>query len=477
MPLLNICGVTNMNKTFTIAAAFLDNETEDQYSWVIETLITMINRHGIRLPKVIITDRELALIKAIQHPQLQFSTSFLCRWHINKNVLAKCKPMFPKASKVGNAVIRDKTFKQFLQDWGKLIDSTDKAIFNKRLEAFKKAHPFIPVDYTLRTWINPWKEKFVKYLVDQVRHFGHTTTSVIEGLHSSMKEFLASSAGDFYTAFSRFRTFWLHQGLQVTAKHIRSEDEVPSFTNKPLYQNIRFKVSNFALNRIIDEHRKVDEKIKKKKKPEIANCSCTLKLAWGLPCEHIIHHRIQSQQPIQLTEIDPHWYIKTIAKEPRRDVPHDPSQVKSKGRPRGSDNLAKASTSKSTRRQPSYFEVVEAQERQEASRIMPSSTAPAVMTSTSSKRGIEYLEEEGDAYEPGTEHPRGAQRARCRTPSTPSTPSNHEDDAEHESYTDTQWARLYYEQGWARLEAQLEEELEAEKGTQDCIEVAAMRLE
>jgi hypothetical protein len=75
MPLLNICGSTNMNKTFTIAAAFLDRENEAQFIWVINTLTEMMTSHGIALPKVIVTDRELALIKAIRHPLLQFFNS------------------------------------------------------------------------------------------------------------------------------------------------------------------------------------------------------------------------------------------------------------------------------------------------------------------------------------------------------------------------------------------------------------------
>ena len=50
------------------------------------------------LPNVIILDRELSLMNAIAtiFPQ---ATSLLCRWHINKNVLAKCKKLFEKKEK------------------------------------------------------------------------------------------------------------------------------------------------------------------------------------------------------------------------------------------------------------------------------------------------------------------------------------------------------------------------------------------
>ena len=53
----------------------------------------MITSQKIKQPLSIVTDRELALMKAIDilFPQ---SSHILCRWHVNMNVLAKCKKFF-----------------------------------------------------------------------------------------------------------------------------------------------------------------------------------------------------------------------------------------------------------------------------------------------------------------------------------------------------------------------------------------------
>ena len=117
------------------------------------------------------------------------------------NVLAKCKSYFPAAKKAGKRVVRALAFVAFLTEWKKVISSTDEAIFWRSYKDFESNHPQEAIDYVQTTWIGPWKEKFVSCWVDQRRHLGHTTTSIVEGLHVSKKRFLWSSTGDLATVF------------------------------------------------------------------------------------------------------------------------------------------------------------------------------------------------------------------------------------------------------------------------------------
>ncbi|KAM4066060.1 MULE transposase [Hirsutella rhossiliensis] len=99
MPLLNICAATRDNKTFSIASIFLNGETESHYYWAISLLLVLCEKESIPFPRVTVTDRDTALLKALDSfRELQNSTN-LCTWHINQNVVAKCKQFFPKASK------------------------------------------------------------------------------------------------------------------------------------------------------------------------------------------------------------------------------------------------------------------------------------------------------------------------------------------------------------------------------------------
>ncbi|GJY04913.1 FAR-RED impaired response 1-like protein [Tanacetum coccineum] len=62
MPLLEIVGVTLTNQTFCIAFVFMHKKKEVNYDWAMECLRSVMD--GYMLPRVTVTDRELALMKA-----------------------------------------------------------------------------------------------------------------------------------------------------------------------------------------------------------------------------------------------------------------------------------------------------------------------------------------------------------------------------------------------------------------------------
>ena len=150
------------------------------------------------------------MIKALEkHRFFDSVAHILCRWHVSMNVLAKTKRFFPKArfDASNRRTVRVATFQEFLNDWNQLVNSTTEAIFEQRLASFREPgkHNAQAVSYAVNTWIQPWKEKLVSAWVDQIRHFGHTTTSVIESLHAGIKRYLQTSRGDLATVYSHLR--------------------------------------------------------------------------------------------------------------------------------------------------------------------------------------------------------------------------------------------------------------------------------
>jgi len=91
MPLLDIVGVDACQKTFCIAFAFLDGETELDYSWVLEQLKELYLQSDIRLPSVILTDCCRAIINAIAFV-FPRAIALLCLWHADKAVVRHCQP-------------------------------------------------------------------------------------------------------------------------------------------------------------------------------------------------------------------------------------------------------------------------------------------------------------------------------------------------------------------------------------------------
>lgn len=90
MPLLIIIGQTALNGNFYVAFCFMANEAKEDYFWVLVQLLTLYTRLGLPMPIVIITDMEMALMKAIAEIFL-ITNHLLCVWHINNNVLVNCK--------------------------------------------------------------------------------------------------------------------------------------------------------------------------------------------------------------------------------------------------------------------------------------------------------------------------------------------------------------------------------------------------
>ena len=83
MPLLEIIGVTPVRKNFNVAVAFMINESEEYYSWILNNLKHIFD--GSILPSCIVTDRELGLMKALDRIFAKLY-HLLCRFHINKNI-------------------------------------------------------------------------------------------------------------------------------------------------------------------------------------------------------------------------------------------------------------------------------------------------------------------------------------------------------------------------------------------------------
>jgi MULE transposase domain len=91
IPLLNIIGITCFNTSFYSGFIFLKKESTENYVWALEMFKNILWQENQQ--SVLITYRELTLMNVI--PIIFSSTThILCVWHINKNILVKCKKFF-----------------------------------------------------------------------------------------------------------------------------------------------------------------------------------------------------------------------------------------------------------------------------------------------------------------------------------------------------------------------------------------------
>ena len=87
-PLLQIIGVTSIDKLFSTAVAYLESEREENFTWALHMLKSLMDDNIV--PEIIMTDGDLALMNATENI---FSTAkhLLCRCHIGTDLLCNCK--------------------------------------------------------------------------------------------------------------------------------------------------------------------------------------------------------------------------------------------------------------------------------------------------------------------------------------------------------------------------------------------------
>src|SRR6267143_4948718 len=92
MPLLDILGCNAMNSTFYIGFAFVSDEQQNIYEFILQHLKTSYESHQLPQLRTVITDKDDTLISAVK-AVFPLADNLICTWHINKRILAKAKPL------------------------------------------------------------------------------------------------------------------------------------------------------------------------------------------------------------------------------------------------------------------------------------------------------------------------------------------------------------------------------------------------
>ena len=171
MPLLDIIGSTNLNRTFFVAFVFLSGETESDYSYALKMLRKVMDIREVSYPGIVVTDKDQGLMNALSNifPE---SHNLLCGWHINKNVLSYSRELglHEKDSKEEDS---------FMIQWRSIVASETVTDFERRWIEFQMKWQETPrlLKYLAKTWLGNHKERFVYCWANWYPHFGHPETS------------------------------------------------------------------------------------------------------------------------------------------------------------------------------------------------------------------------------------------------------------------------------------------------------------
>ncbi|XP_050386961.1 protein FAR1-RELATED SEQUENCE 11 isoform X1 [Argentina anserina] len=290
-PLLEVVGVTSTNMTFSIAFVLLDSEKEDNYVWALNRLRDLLD--GCPMPNVIVTDKDLELMRAVV-TVFPSARHMLCKWHINKNVMAKCRNLFESKEK----------WDRFIMKWNVLVTSPTEKDFVQELAVLQSEFSNYTevLNYVTNTWLNPFKERFVAAWTDMIMHFGNVASNRAESAHSKLKRQLGLSQGNFEGSFEKIHALLELQHTDIKASFENSLTVVQHSSWPSEFKHLRGVVSTFALDKVLSQF-----KLGTSMNNDDLNCGCVIRCTHGLPCAHELAKYTRDCRPIPLESVDPHW--------------------------------------------------------------------------------------------------------------------------------------------------------------------------
>lgn len=284
MPLLNIVGCTGMNTTIHVAQCFIRSEDKDEFEWALQRLRNMFDLLHIPLPQVIFSDRDEALLNALDVTRRDVPT-LLCLWHIYKDVQAHVRDhRFHKvldtsaSTRSTRKYIDSEEHERFCKMFVRVTRSATEQEYELNLKALADTDQQ-ETDHVCKTWLDIWKKRVVRCWTDKVTHFGLQTTSRVEGYHHNLKRWLCNSKGDLLTIIDRMNLWW----VDSASKHYLALDDASiSIVNSlrlPLYERMVRVIYNHALKQCVTLLETYQGS---------GQCSGSYRYTTGLPCWHVL---------------------------------------------------------------------------------------------------------------------------------------------------------------------------------------------
>ncbi|XP_012567773.3 uncharacterized protein [Cicer arietinum] len=198
------------------------------------------------------------------------SIHLLCRFHIEKNVGAKCKQYVKKDRQ-----------EEVMDLWKKIVYSTSVEEYDHHLQQFELlcADIILFVDYVKDSWLTPYKERFVNVWTNRVMHLGNTTSNRVESAHWRLKNMLQTSFGDLCKSWDAVNMMLKNQICIIQSSFQKTIKDVEHGYNSQFFQNLHHCVSRKCMKLIDKQLERV--KIVGTNKTE---CGCSIRTTHGLPC-------------------------------------------------------------------------------------------------------------------------------------------------------------------------------------------------
>ncbi|KAG8481503.1 hypothetical protein CXB51_026369 [Gossypium anomalum] len=280
LPFVQIVGMTSTNKTFSIAFAFIINEKDENYNWTLTCLKLTLQEYMYL--RVIVTDRELALMNACQQV-FPDTTLLLFRWHITETIKKYCR----------QPIKSQHEWDSFRAMWTTLVESPTWILYT---ENYRKLQSMLSeylgvLKYLDQVWLRKYKEMFVSVWIDRHLNFGEQTTNRVESQHAKLKKYLCAKNSPL-------------------DKFVGCIDQIVKSQLISIYESFeksRIIIAGFVALEALDI---LEGELQRSSRHQLdsSNCGCKLRHSCGLPCAWMLSVYLNlGGDCISLDSIDVFW--------------------------------------------------------------------------------------------------------------------------------------------------------------------------
>lgn len=310
MPLLEIVGITASGHTFIAAYGLLLHENTEFFRWALRAFLELT---AASEPLVVVTDRDLALIKALD-AEWPASFKMLCRWHIDKDIAAQVRSKLARNENL-QADDAEEMDTSFMKAWRKVFWAVTREDFDSKWLDCQLAFGVEPasaplIEYIEETWM-PWVDRFALHSVNKHQHFRSYTTGRAESAHHALKSRVVNRRADLFSLLGKIATH--ADNLQSTYRRQISRDTrtVPSaLLLLQFFTNVVRKISVYALRKVFDTS------YRSRNDPEIEpvqTCTCSVCTTNGWPCAAVIKYLVENTMLLTVDHFAPQWQLSNAA--------------------------------------------------------------------------------------------------------------------------------------------------------------------
>ncbi|OWZ17312.1 hypothetical protein PHMEG_0008758 [Phytophthora megakarya] len=202
-----------------------------------------MSEYEVPWPSGILTDRDQACMNALE-VMFPGVPSMVCRWHMNRNVLAKASTVLgqveiqnpmPGQDKCENSVATD----QFIELYHAAVSAETEADCDEKCTIIRLYNAEM-ANYMDKHWWK-YKTKIVRCWTNQYLHFGYRDTSPVEGTHAKCKKWLESSRGNYLNGLKKLLPWW-ESSIKCVANDVEKDcGKIPRILQDERYSAVHKK--------------------------------------------------------------------------------------------------------------------------------------------------------------------------------------------------------------------------------------------